>query len=235
MTRSPRAVATALLATVLVACGGPTSDDSPEAAEPSTSTSEPTEAPVETAPAIEVGGGPVGVTADGDAAVWVVSSRGEQVSRIPSGATEPDLVVDVPGVPLRAVAAEGAVWVSSFHGEQLLRIDAATGKITDTIKTGAGPEGLASGFGSIWMVEQDAGNLVRIDPTTRTVVSRTDIGMARLPHVGSRAVHVAAFVDDQVLRIDPSTLVVQRSKKVCSGPQGMAEAAGRLWVACTFS
>jgi DNA-binding beta-propeller fold protein YncE len=197
--------------------------------------SEPTEPTAETAPAIEVGGGPVGVTADGDAAVWVVSSRGEQVSRIPSGATDPDLVVDVPGVPLRAVAADDAVWVSSFRGEQLLRIDAATGTITDTINTGAGPEGLASGFGSIWLVEQDAGNLVRIDPTTRTIVSRTDIGTARLPHVGSKAVYVAAFVDDRVLRIDPSTLVVQRSKKVCSGPQGMTEAAGRLWVACTFS
>ena len=38
-----------------------------------------------------------------------------------------------------------------------------------------------------------------------------------------------------MLRIDPGTLDVQRSKKVCSGPQGMAEAAGKLWVACTFS
>jgi DNA-binding beta-propeller fold protein YncE len=46
---------------------------------------------------------------------------------------------------------------------------------------------------------------------------------------------VAAFADDRVLRIDPRTLDVRRSGKVCSGPQGMVEAAGRLWVACTFS
>jgi DNA-binding beta-propeller fold protein YncE len=49
------------------------------------------------------------------------------------------------------------------------------------------------------------------------------------------AVFVAAFTDDRVLRVDPRTLDVRRSAKVCSGPQGMVEAAGRLWVVCTFS
>ena len=38
---------------------------------------------------------------------------------------EPDLTVDVPGTPLRAVVADGAVWGTAFRGQQLLRARAA--------------------------------------------------------------------------------------------------------------
>ena len=50
---------------------------------------------------------PVGLTTTEDGAVWVVGAQSETVLRIPAGATEPDLTVDVPGVPLRTTTAFG--------------------------------------------------------------------------------------------------------------------------------
>ena len=134
---------------------------------------------------VAVGQGPVGLTVDPDGAVWVVSAGAETVSRIPRGATQPDLVVDVPGVPLRAVAAYDAIWVTAFGGNELVRIDPGSGQVTDRIPTGAGPEGLVAAFDAIWLVAQDAGRLLRVDPATGTVVQRLDIGVgARLVTAG---------------------------------------------------
>ena len=83
---------------------------------------------------------------------------------------------------------------------------------------------------------QDAGTLARIDPATRRIVDRVDIGVgARLVLAGRDALYVAQFRDDRVLRVDTRTLAVRRSPRVCTGPQGMAEAGGSVWVACTFS
>ena len=158
------------------------------------------------------------------------------MSRIPLDARKPDLVVDVPGVPLRVAVAYGAAWVTSFHGEELVRIDERTGKVTDRIPTGAGPEGVTDGFGSIWLVAQDAGELLRIDPASRRVVDRIDIGVgARLVTTGGGAVWVSHFADNTVLRIDPESGEVTASAELCDGPQGLAVVAGQVWTACTFS
>jgi streptogramin lyase len=183
---------------------------------------------------IGVGAGPVGLALGHAGAVWVVSSGADRVSRIPSGAGEPDLTVDVAGTPLRAVAAYDALWVTAFRGEELVRVDPDAGRVTGRIATGAGPEGVTAAFDSLWVVAQDAGLLLRIEPRTMTVTDRIEIGVgARLVTAGPRWLYVSHFADSQVLRIDPGSGHVWRSHEVCRGPQGMALEHGRLWVACT--
>jgi streptogramin lyase len=187
-----------------------------------------------TVEAIHVGEGPVGLAPGAGGAVWAVSAGADSVSRIPAGAVEPDLVVGVPGAPLRAASAYGALWVTSFRGEELVRIDAVAGRVTDRIATGAGPEGVTGAFGSVWVVAQDAGRLLRVDPETRAVADRIEIGVgARLVMAGPRWLYVSHYADGQVLRIDPGTGHIWRSREVCQGPQGMVLEHGRLWLACT--
>jgi streptogramin lyase len=184
--------------------------------------------------AITVGDGPVGLATGEACAVWAVSSGADSVSRIPADATKPDLVVHVPGTPLRATSAYGALWVTSFRGEELVRVDPITGTITDRISTGAGPEGVTAADGSVWVVAQDAGKLLRVDQRTRTVTDRIEIGVgARLVIAGSRWLYVSHYADGQVLRIDPGTGHIWRSEEACHGPQGMVLERGRLWLACT--
>ncbi len=205
----------------------------PKAAEPSATESE---IEVELAPYVETPTGPVGLTATEDGAVWVVGAQSETVLRIPAGATEPDLTVDVPGVPLRTTAAYGSVWVTSFDGKKLLRLDPGSGEVVATIKTGEGPEGVAAGFGSVWVVAQDAGKLLRIDPATNSVDAEIELEVgARLVRPGPDAMYVAHYADDMVLRVDPKTNAVTSSEAVCDGPQAMAVLDGQVWVTCTLS
>jgi DNA-binding beta-propeller fold protein YncE len=66
-------------------------------------------------------------------------------------------------------------------------------------------------------------------------VARASIGVgARLVFAGRESLYVAQFAEDRILAVDPRSLAVRRSPKLCSGPQGMAEAGGQVWVACTF-
>jgi streptogramin lyase len=188
-------------------------------------------------PAIEsiaVAAGPVGLAIGADHAVWVVSSRADRVSRIPAGASMPDLVVEVPGTPLRATAAYDALWVTSFRGEELVRLDPLSGEISGRVPTGAGPEGVTAAFGAVWVVTQDAGRLLRIDPKSMTVTEQVEIGVgARLVASGPRWLYVSHYARGQVLRVDPATGDLHGSREICDGPQGLAIEHGRLWVACT--
>jgi len=224
-----RAVLLVAAGCLVAGCGGPEespADTSPPSSESSAATAD--------APSVAVEAGPVGVTADDEGSVWVVSAGAGALSRIPDGGSEPDLVVDLPGVPLRAVAAYDAVWTTSFDRGLLLAVDPGSGRIGRQVPTGKEPEGVAAGFGSVWVVTQAAGDLVRVDPRSGRVESRTDVGAgARLVAVGRDAVHVAQFEDDRVLSVDPGSGRVTRSGEVCDGPQGMAETGGLLWVACT--
>ena len=226
-------VCVALLALLAItACSDSEPDPEAEAAEPSA-----TETPVEVAPYVETHTGPVGLTATEDGAVWVVGAQSETVLRIPAGATEPDLTIDAPGVPLRTTAAFGSVWVTSFHGNVLLRLDPATGEVVASIKTGAGPEGVSAGFDSIWVVAQDAGKLLRIDPETNAVSAEIPL------EVGARLVAAGAGRDVRRAlrrRRDPPRRPEdqrghRRPSASATGPQAMVVLDGKIWVTCTLS
>jgi DNA-binding beta-propeller fold protein YncE len=236
--RTRRLLATILAVALLSACQSPGSDRSG-----SSSTEAPPGPPSQNegsahrrsgVDSIEVGDGPVGLALGEDGAVWAVSAGADRVSRIPAGAMKPDLVVRVRGTPLRAAAAYGALWVTSFRAGELVRVDPAAGRVTDRIPTGAGPEGVTAAFGSVWVVAQDAGQLLRIDPHDLTVTDRIGIGVgARLVTAGQGSLYVSHYADGQVLRINPDSGHVQRSQRLCQGPQGMALEHNRLWLACT--
>jgi YVTN family beta-propeller protein len=44
---------------------------------------------------------------------------------------------------------------------------------------------------------------------------------------------VSDFAGGTLVRVDPRTLAVWRSPKVCTGPQGLLVTPTRVWVACT--
>ncbi len=223
-----------LLATA--ACGGSDSGSDPKASGSSAPESSPADAEVELAPYVQVHVGPVGLTSSEDGSVWVVGSGSDTIARIPAGAEEADLTVDVPSTPLRATAAFGAVWVTAFRGKQLVRVDPASGEVVASVRTGAGPEGVAAGFGSVWVVAQDAGRLLRIDPETNTVSAEIPLEVgARLVAPGPDAMYVAHYADDAILRVDPQSNTLASSDAVCDGPQAMVVLDGKVWVTCTLS
>jgi streptogramin lyase len=183
--------------------------------------------------AVTVPDGPVGLTADDSGAVWVASARDNAVSRIPAGASKPDLRVDV-AVPLRLTAAEGAVWATSFENGTLLRIDTLGGTVTDRIPVGNGAEGLLSAFGAIWAVAQDDGRLVRVDPTTRAVSQRIVVGLGvRLVKASPDALWLNDYPNNRLVRVDPTSGRVTKSGHVCDGPQDMASYDEVIWVTCS--
>jgi DNA-binding beta-propeller fold protein YncE len=232
-----RSVLSAAALVIVAAAGGcgdpeaPAAEASPSSTSPSSSSAP---AEPELAPHVQTERAPVGLAADPDGRVWVVAASGETAARFSADADEPDLVVDVPGTPLRAVAAYDALWVTSFAEGRLVKVDTSTGEVGGQVRVGDGAEGVAAGFGSVWVVAQDAGRLVRVDPATLRPQASIKIGTgARLVHVGPEAVYVSHFADDAVLRIDPKTNAITATASTCSGPQGLVVSDGLVWVACT--
>ena len=224
-------VCVALLALLAItACSDSESDPEAESAEPSA-----TETPVDVAPYVETPTGPVGLTATEDGAVWVVGAQSETVLRIPAGATEPDLTIDVPGMPLRTTAAYGSVWVTSFDGK-------SGGDSTRPPARWSRRSRPAPGRRACPRVRLDLGGR----PGRRQAAAhrprhqrgqrrgRAEVG-ARLVKPGPDAMYVAHYADDLILRVDPKTNALTTSEAVCDGPQAMAVIDGKVWVTCTLS
>jgi hypothetical protein len=125
-------------------------------------------------------------------------------------------------------ALPDGAWVGLWGLGQVIRVDAA-GTVTNRLTIGktvdSGPLGMAQGAGSIWvMAFTDHDQLLRIDPETGHVTGRLTIpGEAENVAVGDGAVWVTAccatsapggFGRQRLYRIDPHTLVIERSVAV---------------------
>ena len=217
--------ALALLVTLLAVTGCGGDDDSGRGTEePSTGS------PSSDQAALEIDGGPVGV-ADVDGEAWTVLPDTGEVR------TADDTRIPVGEAPLRIVETPDGVWVSVIGDGTVVRIDPATGEVDQTVTlepAGSEPEGLAWDGESLWVVDQANSRVVQLDPDGKQVGS-TDVGEGpRLTAAGPSGIWVTSYVEGSLSHLaDAQGSTV--SLPGCTGPQGVAELAGNVWVACTVT
>lgn len=177
----------------------------------------------------EVDGDPVGV-ADVDGQAWTVLVRDGTVR------TGDDQRIKVGELPLRLVSTPDGVWVSVIGDGTVVRIDPATGEVDKTVTLkpkGSEPEGLAWDGESLWVVDQAGGRVVQLDADGAEVASYKTDDEPRLVAAGDSGIWVANYGGSSVSRIADGK--VETAPTGCVGPQGIAEAGGFVWVACTVS
>lgn len=229
MRRTLAAVSLAGLA-VLAACGG---NSSTPRADPTATESVPLASPSDTVPAgvdvTDLEDGAVGLAAVGTA-VWAALPEPGQVL-----ATHGQRI-DVGSLPLRLVETPQGVWVSVIGDGTLVRIDPGTGEVdlrTTVRPHGSEPEGLAYDGSTVWVVDQAGNRVLPLDPASGRLGTAIPVGgEPRLVTVGRSGVYVTNYTEGSVTRVVDGTGTT-RNAGSCLTPQGLAEAAGVLWVACT--
>jgi DNA-binding beta-propeller fold protein YncE len=126
--------------------------------------------------------------------------------------------------------------VSVIGDGTVVRVDPATGHIdrrTALRPRGSEPEGLAYGGGTVWVVDQAHDRVLPLDPATGHLGAPVDVGIGpRLVAAGADGTFVSSYVAGSVTRV-VSGRATTRDAAPCLTPQGLAEAAGVVWVACT--
>src|SRR3954470_20189246 len=144
--------------------------------------------------------------------------------------------------PLRLVDTPAGVWVSVIGDGTVVRLDPRTGKVTRRVPlrpAGSEPEGLASDGESVWVVDQAHGRVLRLRPDG-TLLGSVRVGAEpRLATAGPSGLWVANYGGGSVSLVPRSSGGPLRARTVevpgCRTPQGVAEAAGTLWISCTSS
>jgi YVTN family beta-propeller protein len=180
-----RFVAAALIALLVVACGGSqlASPIASGAIGSAATTTVPTSAsaPVANGRLVEPEvvihlGSTVQEMTLGPTGVWVVTDAG--IDRIDPAsskvATSYPLSPTADGYGLAVDA--NALWVSDFDNSLVYRLDPVTGKRIATIATPAGPGFLGVIAGSVWVANHHAGSISRIDPATDKVATTISVG-----------------------------------------------------------
>ena len=218
----PPAVAALALAPVLVLAGCGGAADGPTS-EPGTGSSGP-------ARVTQLGTGAVGV-ADVRGGAWTVLVQDRSV-RTADGDR-----IRVGDAPLRIVDTPDGAWVSVIRDGTVVRIDPSTGSVDRRVRlqpAGSEPEGLAWDGTHLWVVDQAGGRVVELDRSGTTVASYRTGDEPRLVAAGDTGVWVANYGGTSVSRVAHGR--VRTVQLVgCTGPQGIAEVAGRVWVSCTLS
>ena len=133
------------------------------------------------------------------------------------------------------VSAFKSLWVASCADKTLLRIDPKTAKVTNTVESGVGgaPGGLAASGDSVWLLTDDKTTLSRIDPEQNSVVGelRLPVGCRNLTF-GETALWVACPEQNQVLRINVVTNLVEKAIDVSGTPQAIAIGEASVFVFC---
>lgn len=178
----------------------------------------------------ELDAGPVGV-AEVDGAAWTTLVRENAVR------TADDERIEVGEFPLRLVSTPDGVWVSVIGDGTVVQIDAETGDVLQTVPIkpkGSEPEGLAWDGESLWVVDQAGGRVLQLDGAGAVVATYRTDDEPRLVAAGESGVWVANYGGSSLSRV-----LGDKVKTVplpgCTGPQGVAEAAGKVWVSCTLS
>jgi outer membrane protein assembly factor BamB len=205
----------AALALALVGCGdGGANDDGDESAGPDVTT---------------LDTGAVGV-ADVGGEAWLVQPEAGTV--LPGGGE----AVDVGDAPLRIAGTPDGAWVSVIRDGTVVRID-TSGEVVSTVRLtpkGSEPEGVAWDGSDVWVVDQAGGRVVELDPSGEVVDSYPTDDEPRLVAAGDHGVWVANYGGTSVSRVADGKVRTVRLTG-CVGPQGIAEAGGRVWVSCTLS
>jgi hypothetical protein len=151
------------------------------------------------------------------------------------GAIVPQAVFQPDGAAGTIQVTDDAVWVFDLTG--VLRVDPATNTSTHlplTVEGGGISVNGVIGFDSIWVSDFDLGQVRRYDATTAelgaTVETRTPAGILATED----GVWVANHRSGTVSRIDPGSDQISVQIEVgptgSSGPNGLIEAGGDVWV-----
>lgn len=164
-------------------------------------------------------------------AVWVSSSRVNQVSQLMPETGQVGLIAHVQ-LPCSGLAyGWGAVWVPSCGSHAVVRVDEKTGKATATIAADpANSEGgITIGDGSVWLVTKPS-RLVRIDPKTNAVIKTVDLPAgSENPAFGGGFVWVSSSARNALLKVDPKTNQIVATIPVGPGPRFLTVGDGSVW------
>ena len=174
--------------------------------------------------------GPVGV-AEVNGEAWTTLVRESSVR------TADDSRIEVGEFPLRLVDTPSGVWVSVIGDGTIVQVDPDTGEVLSTVRLeprGSEPEGIAWDGESLWVVDQDGGRVLQLDDSGTELASYRTDDAPRLVSVGESGVWVANYGGSSVSRVADGKV---RTVPVpgCTGPQGIAEVARKVWVSCTLS
>lgn len=176
----------------------------------------------------DVAGRPIGVAGVAGQPWFALAGDG--------GVARPDGMTAVGQIPLRLAATADGVWVSVFGDGNVTKL-ALDGSVETTIELGPGaePEGLALDGDVLWIVDQAADAALAVDTTTSQIVARVQVGEGpRLVALGTADMWVTSYGDGGITAVDRATRTTRAAaQNVCGGIQGVAEAAGVVWVACT--
>jgi YVTN family beta-propeller protein len=204
------------------------------------------------APRIEIGeassGGPRVTIAEG--AVWVVGGEGRDlkagralgravtVSRVDLQTFEIERF-ELPGLPMEIAYEAGSLWISlekvndtdrSDDDYTIVRVDARTHEVLAEIPMPGRPNSLTAGLGAIWTKIGEPWVLVGIDAATH-MVTRAKVGNGSGGiAIAAGSVWVANHDDDEVVKVDPSSLKVLARIKTGRGPGDLRAGLGSLWV-----
>ncbi len=118
-------------------------------------------------------------------------------------------VVQLGGIPIDGVFADGSLWVADSARSQVVRMDPRGGRVIARISVGISPEEIASGPAGLWVrgtgARADVAVLARIDPRTNRVVQRADAGAGTAVAVGANALWVSRRFEsvERIDRLDP--------------------------------
>ena len=174
--------------------------------------------------------GPVGLASVG-AAYWATLPDAGEVRRAD------DERFQVGSLPLRLVETPAGVWLSLIGDASLALVDPGSGEVLRTVRirpATSEPEGLAYDGSSLWVVDQAGDRVLEVDPTTGAVRGEQPTGHEpRLVTAGPTGVFVGDYSGGTVTRVVDGEAVT-RNAGSCLSPQGLVEAAGVVWVACTI-
>jgi len=228
-------VALAAASTVCACSSGPTVEDVDDvlATTQVAPTDDPTTDPFSVPEGVtvtELDESPVGLAAVGTT-YWATLPDAGSVLVGPGGSEAP-----VGSFPLRLVESPAGVWVSVIGDASVALLDTDTGEVLRTVRikpTTSEPEGLAHDGRTLWVVDQAGDRVLEVDPVTGDVRREHPTGHEpRLVTAGRSGVFVGDYTGGTVTRVTDGEAVT-RNAGSCLSPQGLDEAAGVVWVACT--
>ena len=155
---------------------------------------------------------------------------------IPLAILLPNLTPPAASVPL---AAERSAYVVGSNDGRIVRVDLDSGTVVPNVATvGSSPNRIETSGDGAWAVIVNSGS---DDISVLDLVTESIVGTASLPaganpwsaEVYGPRVWVSALRKDRVYEVDPGAAAVVDSVPVGKSPEGMATAAGKLYVANT--
>jgi peptide/nickel transport system substrate-binding protein len=192
---------------------------------------------------VQVGARPADVVF-GSGSLWVANLDDETVSRIDPKTRRVVRSIHDPGISGSLAAGPGATWAMTLapNGSfaTATKIDPGYDAVTRQIRVKAQVPfpyrafpAVAVGEGAVW-VGPPAWLLTRIDPSTSSIKT-IDTGNAPTSvAVGEGGVWVADVNGDNVVRVDPTSGIVEVTIPVGHAPAAIAVGAGSVWVAERF-